>query len=93
MTINIINSNSKTTLTLCLEQMQEEDSILFMGDGVTLLTSNEIQNLVSPHQAYIMQTEFAAKSLKNIIPKNIKTISYQDLVTIIIYNKKSITWN
>ncbi|MDE0092886.1 MAG: DsrH/TusB family sulfur metabolism protein [Gammaproteobacteria bacterium] len=75
---------SKTGLKLCSEIMNPTDCVLFVGNGVYEARELDCSN------SYALASDVQGRGIE--IPANIRLVSFEDWVDLIVNTSKSATW-
>jgi len=75
---------SKTGLELCLEILNPTDCVLFVGNGVYQAQELDCSN------SYALASDIQERGIE--IPTNIRLVSFEDWIDLIVNTSKSATW-
>lgn len=91
MTLHLIQKSPFQTsvLTDCLNIIAEDDSILFMQDGIYSLQHAALNGI--KNTAYALQDDLTARGILNCRP-SCQAISYQEFVAICSQHEHTISW-
>lgn len=79
---------SSTTLSDCLNILGNEDSLLFMQDGVYIQNHPTLPDIINP--VYVLQDDLKARGL--LTSTLGKSINYQEFVLLCTQHEKVISW-
>lgn len=102
MILHIISKNysnfSDNLDLLELSKTNNNDAIIFIGEGSFSLASKKIYSILENNQSanssliYAINDDIKARGLINKIPANTKLISYEVFVELVLKFDKNITW-
>ena len=92
MILNIINQNNQEIIETCLNSMNKNDVILFIGEATSMLFNKNFHIKIATQKCYILQNELEGKAIDQSSVKNIQSINYIDFVNMVTASKKCITW-
>ena len=93
MIFNIISTNNKEIINSCIKQARKTDTLLFLGNATSILTQSTTLKEIEQYRCCVLKNECIAKGIMNLIPENIKIITYSEFVDQIVKCDKNITWN
>lgn len=96
MILHIINKSpfSHHSLNSCLKNLNEEDSILLIEDGVFLLTNPNIEPALdmSNTKLHALKNDMTSRGVGALAHQNIGYVDYSGFVDLVCEHSKTMTW-
>tara|TARA_B100001094_G_C18165590_1_gene791859 strand:- start:1586 stop:1858 length:273 start_codon:yes stop_codon:yes gene_type:complete len=90
MILYILNQPRLQALEQCMHLMQDQDSLLCLGDAVTLICSTPVRSGMS---VYVLSDDLEARALTSHVPSDVQAISYTDFVKMTLDHQQVIRWS
>lgn len=91
----LINSPSRCDFPLLLRMLKTDDDILLLQDGViaALEGTESLSSLLATSAAIsVLQEDIAARGLEKHLSASVKSIKYNDFVTLSVKHTQQMVW-